>query len=82
MKFKSNEKIKNFLSNFDKFVDYISTKDVTIGKATKYISKKFLFEMNEIMSIKQQDITANSTQTSYPMLYLFYRLASRKQIIY
>jgi len=80
MKFKSNEKIKNFLSNFDKFVDYISTKDVTIGKATKYISKKFLFEMNEIMSIKQQDITANSTQTSYPMLYLFYRLAVESKL--
>jgi len=41
MNFKSNEKIKNFLSDFDKFVDYISTKDVTIGKATKYISKKY-----------------------------------------
>ncbi|HEY8892588.1 MAG TPA: plasmid pRiA4b ORF-3 family protein [Clostridium sp.] len=80
MKFKSNEKIKNFLSDFNKFVDYICTKDVTIGKATKYISKKFLFEMNEIMSIKQQDITVNSTQTSYPMLYLFYRLAVESKL--
>jgi len=80
MNFKGNEKIKNFLSDFDKFVDYISTKDVTIGKATKYISKKYLFEINEIMSIKQQDVTANSTQPSYPLLYLFYRLAVESKL--
>ncbi|MGV8981876.1 plasmid pRiA4b ORF-3 family protein [Clostridium sp.] len=80
MNFKSNEKIKNFLSDFDKFLDYISSENVTIGKATKYISKKYLFEINEIMSIKQQDITAKSTQPSYPMLYLFYRLAVESKL--
>jgi len=81
MNFKSNEKIKSFLSDFDKFVDYISTKDVTIGKATKYISKKYLFEINEIMSIKQHDVTVNNTQPSYPMLYLFYRLAVESKLL-
>jgi hypothetical protein len=74
MKFESNEKIKNFLSDFDKFLNYLATRDVTIGKATKYISTKLLFEINEIMSIKQEDVTPKSTQISYPMLHLFYRL--------
>ena len=80
MKFESNEKIKNFLSDFDKFLDYLSTREVTIGKATKYISTKFLFEMNEIMSIKQQDVTSKSTQTAYPMLHLFYRLVVESKL--
>ena len=74
MKFKDNEKIKNFLSDFDKFVDYLSTRDVTIGKANKYISKKFLIEINEIMDSKQQDVIPNSTQPNYPMIHLFCRL--------
>ena len=74
MKFKSNEKLKDFLSDFDKFVNYLCTKDVTLGKATKYISTKFLFEMNEIMSVRQEGVTPKSTQLSNPMLDLFYNL--------
>lgn len=80
MKFENSEKIKNFLSDFDKFLDYLSTRDVTIGKATKYISTKFLFEINEIMSVRQQDVTPKSTQVSYPMLHLFYRLVVESKL--
>lgn len=74
MKFISNEKLKDFLSDFDKFVNYLCTKDVTLGKATKYISTKFLFEMNELMSVRQEGVTPKSNQLSYPMLHLFYNL--------
>ena len=45
------------LEDFNKFVDYLKSNQVTIGKTTKYISTKFLYEINELMSIKQEDIT-------------------------
>ncbi|WP_298841260.1 IS1096 element passenger TnpR family protein [Clostridium sp.] len=80
MKFKSNEKIKNFLSDFDKFVEYLSKRDVTLGKATKYISTKFLFEMNEIMSVKQMGVTPKSNQLSYHMIHLFYSLVVESKL--
>lgn len=80
MNFKNNEKIKNFLSDFDKFVEYLSKRDVTLGKATKYISTKFLFEMNEIMSIKQIGVSSKSNQLSYPMIHLFYSLVVESKL--
>lgn len=80
MKFKSNEKIKNFLADFDKFVEYLYTRDVTLEKATDHISMEFLFEMNEMMSIKQQDVTYKSTQLSYPMFHLFYNLVVESKL--
>ena len=80
MEFKNNEKIKVFLLDFNKFLDYLCIKEVTLGKATKHISTKFLFEMNEVMSNKQQEVTAKSNQLAYPMLHLFYSLVVENKL--
>ena len=74
-KFTIDEKIICLLEDFNKFVDYLKSNQVTIGKTTKYISTKFLYEINELMSIKQEDITPKSIQLAYPLLHMFYNLA-------
>lgn len=73
--FDLDEKMKNFLEDFNKFIDYLIFNEVTVGKVNKFISAKFLFEINEAMEHKQQNITAKSTQLAYPLLHLFYNLS-------
>lgn len=57
--------------DFDKFIEYLSEREITIGKKTGFISPKFLFEINSLMSIKQEDVNLRSTELSYPLLHLF-----------
>lgn len=66
--------INRFLDDFKNFIDYLSNYEVTIGKNNKYISPKFLYEINELMNIKQNQVTPRSNQLAYPMLHLFYNL--------
>ncbi|SHI07219.1 IS1096 element passenger TnpR family protein [Clostridium grantii] len=70
-----NKKTRIFLEDFNTFTHYLNNKVVTIGKSTKNISSKFLYEMNGLMHVKQQNITEKSKQSSYPMLHLFCKLA-------
>jgi Plasmid pRiA4b ORF-3-like protein. len=73
--FDLDEKMKNFLEDFDKFIDYLIFNEVTVGKVNKFISAKFLFEINEAMEQKQENITPKSTQLAYPLLHLFCNLS-------
>lgn len=79
-KFKLNEQMNNLVQNFDKFIDYLSEREVTIGKKTGFISPKFLFEMNSLMSIKQEDVTIKSAELYYPLLHLFCNLAKGSKL--
>lgn len=69
-----NEMMKIFLVDFNTFVHYLNKNVVTIGKATKNISSKFLYEINGLMHVKQENITEKSKQSSYPRLHLFCNL--------
>ncbi|AGK98621.1 IS1096 element passenger TnpR family protein [Clostridium pasteurianum] len=79
-KFNLNEQMNNFLRDFDKFTEYLSEREVTIGKKTGFISPKFLFEMNSLISIKQEGITTKSAELSYPLLHLFCNLAKSSRL--
>ncbi|MBC2579185.1 hypothetical protein [Clostridium sp. DJ247] len=70
-----DEKLKSFLKDFSNFIDYLVSNEVTIGKINKFISPKFLFEMNKVMKKKQENTTLKSTQLAYPLLHLFYKLS-------
>ncbi|AWK51264.1 hypothetical protein DIC82_09605 [Clostridium beijerinckii] len=72
--FTIDEKARCLLEDFNKFVDYLKLNQVSIGKTTKYISTKFLYELNQLMSIKQEDITLKSNQLAYPLLHMFCNL--------
>lgn len=72
--FTIDEKARCLLEDFNKFVDYLKLNQVSIGKTTKYISTKFLYELNQLMSIKQEDITPKSNQLAYPLLHMFCNL--------
>lgn len=78
--FNLNEKMKVFLDDFDKFTEYIACNKVTVGKTNKFISPKFLFEINEILKIKQEDIKPKSTQLAYPLIHLFNNLSVRGKL--
>ncbi|WP_411680055.1 hypothetical protein [Clostridium thailandense] len=73
--FDLNKEMKIFLEDFDKFTEYISCNKVTIGSVNKFISPKFLFEINETLNIKQENIKPRSTELSYPLIHLFNNLS-------
>ncbi len=68
-------KISKFLSDFSIFTDYLSNNEVTVSKTKQYISPKFLYELNEFMSIEENDVTLKSNQLFYPLIHLFYNLS-------
>jgi hypothetical protein len=72
--FNIDGEISCLLEDFSKFVDYLNLNQVTIGKSTKYISTKFLYDVNQLMSIKAEGVTPKSTQLNYPLLHMFYNL--------
>jgi hypothetical protein len=73
--FNIDKEISCLLEDFSKFVGYLNSNEVTIGKATKYIGAKFLYEVNQLMSIKAEGVTPKSTQLAYPLLYMFHNLS-------
>lgn len=78
--FDLNEKMKNFLDDFDKFTEYLIYNEVTIGKTNKFISPKFLCEINKVMKIKQENVKPKSTQLAYPLLHLFCNLSIKGKL--
>lgn len=68
------KRISKFLDDFTTFIGYLSDNEVTISKTNKYISPKFLYELNESMNVKQSEVTSRSNQLCYPMMHLFYNL--------
>lgn len=74
------DKMKTFLDDFKKFIDYLKHNEVTIGKVNKYISPKFLYEMNKLMHVEQKEVTPRSAQLAYPMLHLFYNLSKNGKL--
>jgi hypothetical protein len=73
--FNIDKEIGSLLENFNKFIGYLNANEVTIGKATKYIGAKFLYEINQLMSIKAEGVTPKSTQLAYPLLHMFQNLS-------
>lgn len=78
--FNLDEEIGCLLEDFNKFVDFLTSNEVTIGKTTKYISIKFLYEINKLMNIKAEGVTVKSTQLAYPLLHMFYNLATSSKL--
>lgn len=68
------DETNRLLNDFKNFTGYLNNNEVTISKINKYISPKFLHEINELMNVKQDGVTPRSAQRSYPMLHLFYNL--------
>lgn len=73
-KFILDEKMNSFVENFIRFTNYLITNEVIIGKTNRFISPKFLFEINEIMDYKQENVTVRSTELLYPLIHLFRNL--------
>lgn len=78
--FTIDDKINYLLKDFSRFIEYLNSNQVTIGKTNKYISAKFLYEINKLMSIKQDEITPKSAQIAYPLLHMFYNLAVKGKL--
>lgn len=62
------------LKDFNTFITYLNTNEVTITKANKYISNKYLYEINSLIDKPEKNVTIRSNQLAYPMLHLFYNL--------
>lgn len=76
-----NQVIKMFLEDFNTFIDYLNGNIVTISKTKKHISPKLLYGINELMYVKQDNITERSTQLSYPRLHFFCNLAVSGKLV-
>ncbi|WP_432409233.1 IS1096 element passenger TnpR family protein [Wukongibacter sp. M2B1] len=76
-----NQVIKMFLEDFNTFIDYLNSNIVTISKTKKHISPKLLYGINELMYVKQDNITERSTQLSYPRLHFLCNLAVSGKLV-
>lgn len=67
--------------DFDQFMEYISNHAIHLTAKNEYISKKFLPEINNRLSVKAEHTTKHSQQESYPYIHFFYHLALSGQLI-
>lgn len=71
----------NLILDFDRFLDYIEQHPIEITKTSEYISRKHLPSLNERMSVKAENVTANMQQESYPYIHFFYHIAVAGRLV-
>lgn len=69
------------LKEFDDFINYIRSNEVTVGKNTRFISYMHLNKINRLMENPETEVREKSTQLSYPKINLFSNLALYGKLI-
>jgi len=63
------------LDDFTRFVDYLLVGNVYLTKTKEYISRKFLPNINRLLSVQSDKASKNSEQNYYPYIHLLFHIA-------
>ncbi len=75
MKFDISETFpSSLIADFNVFLNYLEKSDLKLTKSRRELSRKNLFQLNQLMTEPQEDVNERSDQHKYPMLHLFYLL--------
>ncbi len=76
-----NEKSFDFIMDYEKFLLYLISNPLPLTKKRKYINRKTLIELNNIMEIRE-DITKKApNQEDFPLLELFYNFSLDHKLV-
>jgi hypothetical protein len=76
-----NEQSFDFIMDYEKFISYLMNNPLQTTNKKKYIKRKDLLEINDIME-NQETITKKSpNQEDFPMLHLFYKFSLENGLI-
>ncbi|QQY80077.1 hypothetical protein EDD65_101105 [Keratinibaculum paraultunense] len=76
-----NEQAFSFLIDFEKFLLYIISNELESTNKNKYIKRKDLFKINEIMENKETIIKKTPNQKDFPLLHIFYKFSIDTDLI-
>ncbi len=62
----------SFITDFDTYIDYIAKNKVKVTKLNKYIQRKHLLKLNDMM-INSIEVKKTVNQIDIPILHLFYK---------
>ncbi|SHH73210.1 Phage integrase, N-terminal SAM-like domain [Caloranaerobacter azorensis DSM 13643] len=62
----------SFITDFDTYIDYIAKNKVKVTKLNKYIQRKHLLNLNDMM-INSIEVKKTVNQIDIPILHLFYK---------
>lgn len=71
---------REFVRDFDQFIDYLENHTIQLTRAKEYIARKHLFAINQLMSVRNEKATVYTDQEYYSYLHFFYFLAFSGQL--
>jgi hypothetical protein len=63
------------LQDFKTFMDNLKQEEALLSNRNQYLARKRLWELNQQMGLKVENVTPKLDQHSYPLLHMFYHLA-------
>ncbi len=76
-----NEQAFSFLMDFEKFLLYMISNPLGATKKNKYIRRKDLFKINEIMENSETIVKKAPNQKDFPMIHTFYKFSMDEGLI-
>lgn len=76
-----NEDAFDFVMDYEKFLLYIMSNPLEVTAKKKFIKRKYLFELNEIMEYRKIIDKKSPNQEDFPMLHLFYRFSLHNRLL-
>lgn len=76
-----NEDAFDFVMDYEKFLLYIMSNPLEVTAKKKFIKRKYLFELNEIMEYREIIDKKSPNQEDFPMLHLFYRFSLHNRLL-
>ncbi|NMB26650.1 MAG: hypothetical protein GX987_01185 [Tissierellia bacterium] len=76
-----NDKSFEFIMDYERFILYIMSTPLELTKKRKYIKRKDLLKINEIMENRKTITKKSPNQEDFPMLHLFYIFSLEYNII-
>ena len=76
-----NDKAFEFIMDYEKFILYIMSNPLKLTKKRKYIKRKDLLKINEIMENRKTITKKSPNQDDFPMLHLFYIFSLEYNIV-
>ncbi|CCQ94624.1 hypothetical protein CULT_20064 [[Clostridium] ultunense Esp] len=76
-----NEDAFDFIMDYEKFLLYIMSNPLEVTAKKKYIRRKHLLELNDIMEYGETINKKSPNQKDFPMLHLFYRFSLHNRLL-
>ena len=76
-----SEKAFEFIMDYEKFLLYIMSKPLKVTAKRKYIKRKDLLSLNEIMELRENVTKKAPNQEDFPLLDFFYRFSLENKLL-